>query len=409
MGWLGLSVFPITLFVVFASVYAVGQFFLLRFVKDRIQPLFQNRSIRVLHRSTVISQLCLITILIIIISQIVLYGAYSSILLKSIIYASFITSSCLFGVLGVRLLQWGRLNKTRVLFVYGLTMISLAITSINNIFYVSFQLTEQRGVEVITPGISPTVYAVINSFTDESYIVLTTISFIFAWIATIFLLHHYSKKIGRFIYWMIVLAPLVGFLFPFQNYFPDILSFFYQSPTQLELVSSTIESIIIPAGAVLFGIAFLTAGRRLNNLILVKDYMFIAGLGIMLFFIANNPTFLTMLTFPPFGLPTICLVGISSYLLLVGIYSSSLSIAGDVDLLRAVRRSLPAESNLLGMIGSAQQIQIIENRTIQMTNELSAKMMLDSGVQTSLNDEDIKGYIAEIMAEIKRENESDVK
>ncbi len=272
-----------------------------------------------------------------------------------------------------------------------------------------YQLTGQRNIENVEPGISPTMYAIVDSFTDESYLYLTTISFILTWIATIFLLHHYSKKIGHYVYWLMVLTPLTAFLFPFQSFFPNILSFIYSSPIELEVVSSIVNNLTIPAGAVLFGIAFLGAGKRLSNLTVVRDYLFIAGLGIMLFFIANNPTFLTVLTFPPFGLSTICLVGISSYLLLVGIYSSSLSIAGDAELLRTVRKSLPAESNLLGMIGSAQQIQNIENRAIKMTNQLSAKMMLDSGVQTSINDEDIKAYLAEIMDELKQKNESTVK
>jgi hypothetical protein len=409
MGWLGLTIFPIALFVTFASVYAIGQYFLLRYVKARIQPLFKHRFIKILHQFIVISQLCLITIIVIIIFQMVFYGIYSLTLLKTIIYTNFLISGGLFGLLGVRLILWERLNKNRVLASYGLTMVALSITSINNIIYVMFQLTGQRNVEKVTPGIDPTMITVVNSFTDESYLVLTTISFILTWISTLFLLHHYSKKVGRFIYWVMVLAPLAGFLFPFQSFIPDILSYVYTQPIQLEMVSSIVRNLTIPAGAVMFGIAFITAGRRLSNLSLVKDYMFIAGLGIMLFFIANNPTFLTILTFPPFGLSTICLVGVSSYLLLVGIYSSSLSIAGDAELLRTVRRSLPAESNLLGMIGSAQQIHNIENRAINMTNQLSAKMMLDSGIQTSLNDEDIKHYLADIMAEIRQKNESNVK
>ncbi|WP_172602059.1 hypothetical protein [Candidatus Nitrosocosmicus franklandus] len=288
-------------------------------------------------------------------------------------------------------------------------MIALAITSINNIVYVSVQLTEQRGIEYIPPGMSGATYSGVYSVTDEIYIIVTSISFILTWIATVFLLRHYSKKMGRFVYWLVVFAPLVGFLFPFQNYVHGLLRIFYDSPTELSIVSSIIETLIIPAGAVLFGIAFLSIGRQLSNLILVKDYMFISGLGIMLFFIANNPTFLTLLTFPPFGLSTVCLVGISSYLLLVGIYTSSISVAGDAELLRAVRRSLPTESNLLEMIGSAQQMQDIENRTIKMTNELSAKMMFGSGAQTSLDDEDIKEYLAEIVDEIRREKESNIK
>ena len=58
--------------------------------------------------------------------------------------------------------------------------------------------------------------------------------------------------------------------------------------------------------------------------------------------------------YPPFGLPTICYVGLASYLILVGIYSSALSVANDVVLRRSIRKSVQENSNLLGHIGEAQ-------------------------------------------------------
>ena len=49
-------------------------------------------------------------------------------------------------------------------------------------------------------------------------------------------------------------------------------------------------------------------------------------------FTSNQATMLINLPYPPFGMATISFVGLSSYLLLVGIYASAVSVAEDTKL-----------------------------------------------------------------------------
>ena len=59
-------------------------------------------------------------------------------------------------------------------------------------------------------------------------------------------------------------------------------------------------------------------------------------------------------SYPPFGLIMISFFGLASYLLLIGIYSSAISVAEDSNLRRSIRSFAMKESRLLDSIGMAQ-------------------------------------------------------
>jgi hypothetical protein len=83
----------------------------------------------------------------------------------------------------------------------------------------------------------------------------------------------------------------------------------------------------------------------------------ISGFGLLFFFSSNQPFGLTLPPYPPFGLATICFVGLSSFLIYARIYSSALSVANDVQLRRSNRKSFEKQSNLLDKIGTAEEEQ----------------------------------------------------
>ena len=82
-----------------------------------------------------------------------------------------------------------------------------------------------------------------------------------------------------------------------------------------------------PAGGILFGVAFWTIVRRLDHSA-VRDYMIISAYGMLLLFTSSQPAGLVLSSFyPPFGLPTISYYALSSYLVVLGIYSGAISVA----------------------------------------------------------------------------------
>jgi hypothetical protein len=56
------------------------------------------------------------------------------------------------------------------------------------------------------------------------------------------------------------------------------------------------------------------------------------------FYFSNQATTLVSTPYPPFRLATISMFGLSSYLILVGIYSSAISVAADSELRRSIHK-----------------------------------------------------------------------
>jgi hypothetical protein len=95
-------------------------------------------------------------------------------------------------------------------------------------------------------------------------------------------------------------------------------------------------------------------------------------------------------------------VGLSSYLLFVGIYGSAVSVAEDSNLRKSIRKLAVKESKLLDSIGEAQMEQEIRKRVIALSKVTERIMTEQTGVETSLSEEDAKEYIHEVLAELKR-------
>jgi hypothetical protein len=155
------------------------------------------------------------------------------------------------------------------------------------------------------------------------------------------------------------------------------------------------------AGGVLFGAAFWSAARRINPSNVVRNYMIISAYGFVLLFVSNQAVALVSAPYPPFGLVTISFMGLSSYLILVGIYASAISVAQDVRLRQSIRKFAIKESKLLDSIGSSQMEQEIQQRVMTMTKEHKESMTNETGIQPSLNKEEITKYLEEVLQEIK--------
>jgi hypothetical protein len=156
-------------------------------------------------------------------------------------------------------------------------------------------------------------------------------SFVLLWVATAFLLREYSKRIGKITYWILVSIPLVYFLSQFPALIFNIFEFLIMSnPTLFGIILTLIFNLSRIAGGILFGIAFWTIARHLPNNTAVKSYMIIAAYGLVIFYISNqagSSLFHSGGVYPPFGFLTIAIIGLSSYLMLVGIYSSAISVS----------------------------------------------------------------------------------
>ena len=130
--------------------------------------------------------------------------------------------------------------------------------------------------------------------------------------------------------------------------------------------------------------------------------MTFSAYGIVMLFISNQAVVLVSVPYPPFGVVAITFVGLSSYLMLIGIYFSAISVSQDINLRQYIHRILAKDSKLLDGIGTAQMQQEIERKVLAITKERQGLMEEETGVQSSFEEEDIKGYLDKVMEEIRK-------
>jgi hypothetical protein len=121
-------------------------------------------------------------------------------------------------------------------------------------------------------------------------------------------------------------------------------------------------------------------------------------------------------SYPPFGVCASSFVALASYLFSLGFYFSAISVSQDMLLRQSIRKYVIEESKyvieeskLIDSIGTAQMEQEIQNKVIQLNKLNSDKMTQDTGVVSSLEEEDMKSYLHEVLVEVGRMKKDDKK
>lgn len=201
---------------------------------------------------------------------------------------------------------------------------------------------------------------------------------------------------------MLVGIPLIYFIPQFEPSFLSLFSSYRLSdPVTFGIIYTIIFAASKTVGGILFAVAFWSTARKLTDGRL-KKYMIISGVGLALVFSSDQAIILSGRPYPPFGLFTISYVGLSSYMMLVGIYYSAISAAQDSRLRHMIRSSVQTQSNLLEFISVAQMEVQIQRRVLDSLSKTSFEMTGNTGVQSSLNEHDIKEYLHEVIEEVKK-------
>jgi len=151
----------------------------------------------------------------------------------------------------------------------------------------------------------------------------TFLSFVAMWLSTSVILRYYTRNINALRFWSSVSSPFVFFvvqyIFQDVNIMRIILS---TSPEYTNMLLIIIFWASKPICGILFGFVFWSMVRHVRNANM-RFYLTISAFGIVMLIIANQaPAVASSLSFPPYGLITISFLGISSYLLFMGIYNS---------------------------------------------------------------------------------------
>lgn len=404
-GNIGSSNSDIILFTVMIIVYALAQFVILRFIKQNSKSL-KSRMLKITHHIVYVIQLILIVNFLLIIFQMIVFQRYELLFFKVTIWISCFSSAVLLGILAQKFFTWFRSNRNWSIFLYSVTMILLSANAIFIILDVTSSLTrfgENDFVEPFAGKVANVALLGIDNTFHLGYLITSILSFIMMWIATTVLLYFHASKIGKLKYWILIAIPLIYFLSEFQTYFLDFLiEFRLSDPILFGIIYTLAFSATRPIGGLLFGFVFWSVGRKINDQA-VKNYMTISAFGMMLLFSSNDVTGLILAHYPPFGLASISFLGLASYLLLVGVYSSAISVANDAKLRRSMKQTILKESIMLDHIATSQIESEINNKITSIAknfSEDSMKLYQETGIESSLSEEDIKEYLKSTLEEI---------
>jgi hypothetical protein len=337
-------------------------------------------------------------------------------------YATIITSAGATAIMllfGAKYLHWYALYRKNILLLfYALAAASLAVTVATD--YGAKQAFLQVAAEPSDPEAVPAeTYPIKN--TDQGRIIKrdvgpvtttthfvppqfvdayhylhqlpSTASFVFSWAATAMTMKYYHHKTGRITFWFLITLILALYI---VGRAPDILKNF--EGTFLDFEKPDWFNYVYRAGTVggnvMFGVAFFMMGRRIAP---IRDYLYIAAIGFTVIGLAHVSNSLQF----TFGAAGHSLVMLSSYLFSIGLYGAAVSISQDTRLRQSIHKSARDEFVLLDSIGKAQVEQEIEQKVVMMAKSQQSSMTDESGVRTSLREDDMKSYVEKVMEEIK--------
>jgi hypothetical protein len=397
-------VWNITAFVSIALAYIIGQHFIMEYVKKSSKDLKTKGrlSFSIIHKIVKTTQYPLVGLLVTVAIQMILFSMYNSRLLIFSIWISYIPAICMLGLLAQRFFHWYTANRNAAVLTYGLSATLIGIAAAISLG-LSTLLSIGAPVDIgqivgLTEASMPYNIVPLNN----AYLISSVLAFILTWIATVLVLRHHSRTLGLIKYWILVSIPLVYFLTQFQPLLlPLFSSYSAAEPFTFATVYTIVFSASKPVGGILFAVAFWSVAKTLSNKQL-RNYMIIAGYGLALIFSSEQAILLVNRIYPPFGLATTSFLGLASYLVLVGIYSSAISVSEDSKLRQSIRSLALRETKFLDSIGMAQMEQQIQKRVIEIAKRNQGNMAEETGIQSSVTEEDMKAYLEQVINEIKK-------
>ena len=396
--------------VFFAGLYALRDY-MVALRKELEAPSFFNR----LYKATPIFLYALLVIFGAIIVEMVLFSHYSTFLLILILLIS--TVAILFlGFRTYKFLSWFKssLNKRHNIMILAFAVSSMLLC-ISTTVAITLDIKE---LVVSRPSsIDPNFHSS-NSMASRHLTSIELIIHLYGFlvpqvtaiaiaetVAVAFFLRYFKDRIGRAIFWTIIILPPVLFLtgvFGPQFLKSTASQMVYMDPKFL------IFRVLGTAGWVLadFVIAFAyilvakTLRRQITSSRKIINYLIIAAFATILISPTTN-NWITNNSYPPFGAIQRAFVVLASFLFSLGIYSVALSVAQDAEL-RHLARKYAKEYALLDTLGSAQENAEIMGKVVKLIHKHADAMEKETAVESSmLDDNEVRQYLELVIIETR--------
>lgn len=393
------------LFILIYAAYAAGNVIIIRLVSGHVHSASSAKPLlfKSFFAGLTATQYVILFMILVLIFQILTNKFYSVWILKSITFNSYVMGAIILCMLSYKLFSWYRRNKSVILILYFFAMSLICANSFLMVYTLQIQLASKPDKINYNRSVSGAFAPGSGMFKlIQEYFLI--ISFSIVWLATALLMKSYSTMKGLVRYWAIMFISLVYFVGQFQPIFFGMINLSTISTTLGDIGYTIFVSAARPIAGILFGLVFWSISRRITKRV-TKEYLLIAGFGMMLLFASNQSTGLALTPLPPFGVITAAFFGLSTYLLFIGLYSTAVSVSHDL----ALRKQVRAYANqllLLDKMGTPQMKQQVESLVSRIMKDMKNKahyLAESSGISPSIDEENFNEYLQVVLKEIKKE------
>ena len=384
----------LTIFLILSSFYFIYH----------IKSIEKLMEVKYIHFKLVFNIILVLQILIAmmltsVVLQIGIYQEYHTSFLSIIHIISYGTWIGIMGLLARAFILWYKnFNKNSMLLIFTLAMIFYVANGLFGLMYTLDVLAQQE------PIISLGDVAYFPEFSNValgSQINLinsgcSLVAFILTWIGSVKLLYRYLPRIGRLKFWSIMIISLIYYNIQFPLF---TLGYFNVGDDVNAFFNILIFSFSGILAGIIFGISFLSIARTLKVGSAVRTQLIMTAYGFLFFYITGTAV-AVQAAYPPYGLVSVSLIGLSCYLIYTGLYAATQIVSQDNSLLRSIKKSVTEQANFLGGLGTAQRNRELESKVLTIAKNLEDEIEEASGVKTSLTEPEIVDYIQYVMNEV---------
>ena len=380
------------------AIFTVTQYYLLALLKHNYKDRrIRTRFLDMVHRIVSVAQFLLAGIIAVVILQILVSQEYNTITLYVALSISYGIWIVTLGLLAKAFFSWYKSSqKNLMVLIFALSMVAYVI---NGIFGLYTQVDDLTKRNLVIKSGDVAIFPESPSWIDNVNQMASSVAYVLTWIATVMLLRPYIEKLGKLKFWSIMGATMAYYLVQYPLF---ALGYFTPSENSNAITNILFFSLSAIFTGILFGAAFLSVARTLKLGTAVRNYMIVAAYGFLLFYIAGSAT-VFQASYPPYGLISVSFTGLSCYLIYNGLYFSAISVSQDISLRQSIRKSVLEQSRLLDSIGTAEMEREIQKQVITVLKKTSAAMTERSGVEATMNEDDMKGYVDLVIKELKPE------
>ena len=384
-----------------SAVFIITQIFILNYIKQQNSQFVRTRQFLIIHTIVTILQWGLVLVVLHVVFQLWFESSFDITSVIIGITISYGLGMIMTGYLSYRFFIWLRSNHGITILLY---LLSSALITTSAFFTLIFLDSVSSLYTEVSPSIKGTgLY--LPPFQNTSLLltnVVATMSFVTTWFATAVLLSYRAHHIGRLKYWIIVALPLVYFLSQFLSLFTSgFASFVSSDPVIFGIILTMIFTLSKLVGGILFGLAFWKMADTISaEFVVPRNLVRLAGYGYVILFMATQTVAFSIVPYPPFGFVSILFYGISSYMILVGVYFSVVVISQDSKLRRTIKKITENEPALLAEMSYAQVVDVIEKRAMRLVQnfatEPSPNLVMEAPTEL-----DMKNYALLVINELR--------